>query len=98
MDTNKTKHENIYAEDFAMAKKILAGLPGCLEWVKAAYQAFRYRENDVCLIFYPHKTSAGNYHVRVRDQNSRDSKRADFLMRKLYCESGNDCTFSRKIR
>ncbi len=85
-----------YEEEFAIAEKVLAQYGGVLARSTAQYEAFTFRSRDVALIFYPHRTSAGNYHLRVRDNGSRDKKLADALMRKLDAAAGNNCTFTRK--
>lgn len=67
----------------ADAAEILKNEGGVLEDSPHDYQCFTYREDRVCLVFYPHRTSAWNYHTRVRDQGSKDKARADALMKKL---------------
>lgn len=94
---NQEKHKEIFREEFELAQKILKDEFGMLKWSFHAYQAFQFKSVDVNLIFYPHKTSAGNYHVRVRDANSKDKQKANLLMDKLKRESGNNCTFTRKL-
>ena len=97
MNINKQNHKKRYSEEWNVAKKTLKKYPGNLEWISAPYQAFRYKSHDVCLIFYPHKTSAENYHVRIRNQNSKNEQEADRLMRELDTAAGNNCTFTKKI-
>lgn len=87
---------NLYKEEFAQAQQILAGIEGELFRVNYDYESFRFKNKEVCIIFYPHRTSNGNYHIRVRDGGSSNKKLADDLMDKLYIESGYNCTFSKK--
>jgi hypothetical protein len=86
-----------YRKEYELAKRNLANEPGALVWVKHEYQLFKYSENCVRLVFYPHKTKGtGNIHVRVRDEHSKDKQRADYLMKRLDDSAGNNCTFTRK--
>lgn len=87
-----------WQEEFSVAGLVLAGEPGTLEWATDAYVAFRYREPDVCIVFYPHRTSAGNHHLRIRDEGSKDKARFDALAARLYVGSGLTCTFQVKNR
>ncbi|NIX57647.1 MAG: hypothetical protein GWN14_17420 [candidate division Zixibacteria bacterium] len=82
---------------FSLAREILSNRTGVLEESPHDYQCFTYTEPGVKLVFYPHRTSAWNYHIRVRDQGSKDKQKATRLMDKLDEESGNNCTFSRKL-
>lgn len=51
-------------------------------WVDTAWQLFKFKCDGVCLVFYPHKSTAGNRHVRVRDENSTNRGLAETLMRR----------------
>lgn len=98
-DPNKKKYRKWFKHEFELAKGILANEAGRIEWVDHDYQAFIYRSNNVCLVFYPHKTSGtGNINIRVRDQHSKNAQKAKMLMRRLYKESGNNNTFWEKIK
>ena len=85
-------------KEFHEAKRILSGIDGELFLVNYDYECFRFKNKEVCIIFYPHKTSAGNYHIRVRDGGSSNKKLAGDIMNKLYRETGYNCTFSRKMK
>ena len=65
------------------------------EWVLKDYIVFRIRGGDYTLVGYPHKTTAGNYHLRIRDENSKNKYKAVLAMKKLD-ESTIGCTFSVK--
>ena len=93
-DPNAGKYHRLFKDEFKQAEEILAGRGGKVEWSTNDYQAFTYREPGVCLVFYPHKTSAGNYHVRVRNQGSKEAPLAKRLMRELYVQSGHSCSFT----
>lgn len=80
--------------EFELASRILADESGSLEWSPHDYEAFTFKGPLVSLIFYPHKTSASNYHIRVRNQNSKHPGEAARIMEKLDKESGFNCTFS----
>lgn len=91
------KYQRHYAAEFQTAARVLERFgqkSGHLVWGKNDYEAFLYTEMGVRLIFYPHRTSAGNYHIRVRSQGSKQPKRAMTLMAMLYIGAGNNCTFS----
>ena len=60
------KYNSLYGEEFRMAKEILKDFDGELAWSKNDYEAFIFKSDDMYLIFYPHRTSARNYHIRVR--------------------------------
>lgn len=87
-----------YREGFQIAATVLDGEGGTLNWSTADYEAFRYEERNgnVRLIFYPHRTTARNYHLRVRDGGSYNKVRADALMERLNKAAGYNCTFTRK--
>lgn len=93
MRIEKADYRREFKDDFALAAKIL-GKP--VEWSPHAYEAFRFESKNVKLIFYPHRTSAGHYHIRVRDGGSVDVSLARKLMVKLYEDSGFNRTFSCK--
>lgn len=57
------------------------------------YECFRYQPAEVCLIFYPHQTSARNVHVRVRSQHSKNHRLAAQMLDALITSTGT-CTFS----
>ena len=84
-----------WIEDFKKAKEVLKPFNGELLWVLENYIAFRFKSNDISLVFYPHKTSAGNYHLRVRNENSKNKKLATKALIAL-SNSVNSCTFSVK--
>lgn len=86
------KYNTIYGREFKMAKKILQSFNGELEWSSNDYQAFTFKSKKLKLIFYPHKTSAGNYHIRVRGTG----KNIGSILNLLYSKSGFNCTFSHK--
>lgn len=85
-----------WQDEYDVAALVLKDEPGGLEWATDDYVAFRYREPTVRIVFYPHKTSAMNHHLRVRDEGSKDKKRFKQLIARLYVGSGLTCTFSIK--
>ncbi|KMW48113.1 hypothetical protein DEE91_00885 [Ralstonia pickettii] len=87
------KYKRDYKLEFEIARVVLDGEPGELAWGVHDYEAMTFASADVRLIFYPHKTSAGNYHLRIRDQASKDKERAQSLMDRLQIGSGHSCTF-----
>lgn len=90
------KRKRAWQDEFDVAALVLKDEPGALEWAADDYVAFRYRESSARIVFYPHKTSAGHYHLRIRDEGSKDKPRFADLARRLYLGSGHTCTFSVK--
>ena len=98
-DPDRGKYNRVFLDEYNEAIKILQPFiqyfNGKLMWSRNDFEAFRYIDDGVCLIFYPHKTSASNRHIRVRNQCSREKKRAaDMLCRLMMDVRG--CTFSVK--
>lgn len=74
----------------AAAQARLAPFGGALEWSEVQHEVMRWNHADLVLIFYPHRTSAGNYHVRVRAGKCADRK----LLRKcVMALAENTCNF-----
>jgi hypothetical protein len=95
MDRNKKHYQKWYKDEFRQAEEFFADKGGVVEWSTHDYQAFTYKQEDkISLVFYPHKTTAGNHHIRVRDQGSKDKSLAKTLMHDLSKTTGT-CTFSR---
>lgn len=92
-----------YLEDFAKEKAQLAdfcsakgyeitfGNPG-----PPTYQLAKITGPDFCLIAYPHKTSAGNRHIRLRQQGSKNVASAYVAIAALDKAAGFNCTFQTK--
>lgn len=74
----------------SVAEQRLAGLGGVLEWSTVAYEVMRWESQNLVLIFYPHRTSAGNYHIRIRKGRCNDRT----LLRKcILAIAENSCNF-----
>lgn len=95
-DVNKQRYRKLYREEFDLAAKTLTGPNGALDWSTSDYIVFVWTEPTVCLVFYPHKSSAGHYHIRVRDQSSYDKLLALKLMVLLDKAAGYNRTFTSK--
>lgn len=81
-----------FKAEFEDAGRRLAHLGGKLEPGVHDYQAFTFTMPGLRLVFYPHKTSASNYHLRVRTEGKADEK----LLREAFLalKRGNSgCTF-----
>lgn len=62
----------------------------------AAYQVAKLTGDDVRIVIYPHRTkSTGNVSLRVRDENSRNTARADALLDAMDALVPGYVTFSR---
>lgn len=97
-DPNKKRYRKMYREEFDIAAATLKGREGALEWSDHDYIAFTWKEPTVCIVFYPHRTSAGNHYIRVRDQNSKDKALAVRLMDALDDAVPTFLTFTRKLK
>lgn len=91
------KRKREWQKEFDHAAGVLSSEPGELVWADDAYVAFRYIELGVRIVFYPHRTTSRNYHIRCRTEPCSDRPRAEMLMRKLDESMPGWCTFSRKI-
>lgn len=87
------KYKSIYNGEFKLATTILKDFGGTLEWSSNDYEAFTFKSAELNIIFYPHKTSAGNHHIRVRGTGKNIGRVLDLLDKK----AGYNCTFSRKL-
>jgi len=81
---------------FDAANSILKEQDGVVEHSDNDFECFTFKSKDVSLVFYPHRTTARNYHIRVRNNGSKDKEKAIKIMDILDNESGYNCTFSRK--
>lgn len=99
-DPNQRRYRKLFAAEFKLAGDYL--LPrwgGRLDWVAADYEAFHYTLPDARLVFYPHRTSASNHHIRVRDGGSKNKERAAAIMSLLQVDKVGGpglCTFHQK--
>ena len=84
-------------ESYKNAANILASEGGEMEESPHDYQCFTFKTGDVSLVFYPHRTTSRNYHIRVRDQGSKNKPEANRIMRMLDEGAGYNCTFTRKF-
>lgn len=89
------KYQTKYQREFDIAKGLVDVIGGELEWGVHNYQAFTYEGYGVRLVFYPHRTTAQNYHIRVRDEGSEHKRLAEAVMIAFDLAGGNNCTFSR---
>ena len=82
-----------FKAEYEDAGRRLAHLGGKLEPGVHDYQAFTFTMPGLRLVFYPHKTSTSNYHLRVRTEGSADEQllRDAFLALK---RGNSGCTFS----
>lgn len=94
----KMSYKKYFAEEFELAKAALKPLGGEVYWVDHDYEAFRYKADGVLLIFYPHQTTAGNHHLRVRcAANSNIEAAAIAVKTILEAKKCIDCKFQAKI-
>jgi hypothetical protein len=86
----KYTRKNHFGAEFEKAKTRLAPLGGVVRPGVHDYEAFIYEGPGVRLIFYPHRTSANNYHIRVRTGGKCEPKA---LRAAIFALAENSCTF-----
>lgn len=80
-----------FGADFQKARERLAPLGGVVQAGEHDFEAFTYTlPGKLRLIFYPHRTTAGNHHIRVRVSGKFDPKA---LRDALFALAENSCTF-----
>jgi hypothetical protein len=82
--------KHAFRREFETARERLAPLGGTVEPGEYDYEAFIYTAPGIRLIFYPHKTSARNQHIRVRVGGKCEPKK---LRAAIFALSENSCTF-----
>lgn len=85
-------HKRYFKAEYEDAGRRLAHLGGKLEPGVHDYQAFTFTMPGLRLVFYPHKTSASNYHIRVRTEGKADQELLVQAFRALR-ENNYSCTF-----
>jgi hypothetical protein len=85
-----SKDRKYWASDKRAAELRLSGLGGRLVDSSHAYEMWRWEHPELTLIFYPHKTSANNYHCRVRAGRCMNR---ETLRQAIFALAENSCTF-----
>lgn len=85
-------NENIikYQEEFNLANSLLKSYDGELCWSDKKFELFIFKSNKVRLVFYPHKSNAGNVNIRVRDGGSKDKTKSALIMEQLHSHAIHD--------
>lgn len=95
-----------WRQEILWASQICAAF-GCNVYRSTAdYEIAKVNGDGISLVIYPHRTTAGNYHVRVRDNGSKNRLGARRVMSALDAGEGLpekeaervrfSCTFSAK--
>lgn len=85
-----------WQEELDLAKKLLSEIKGEFQVVDKNYIAFRFKADAWAIVAYPHRTSAGHHHLRIRLENAKtpgariDAAKA--MWRLAHAE--NSCTFN----
>lgn len=87
-----------WQKELRLAKRILKDENVAILEFWRDYICFKILGDGFRIVVYPHKTSAHNYHLRVRGEAVKNESEADRIMSKLNAGSGFNCTFSRKAR
>jgi hypothetical protein len=86
----KYTQKSAFKREFETARARLAPLGGTVDHGEHDYEAFTYTAPGVRLIFYPHKTSAGNQHIRVRAGGKCEAGK---VRAAIFALAENSCTF-----
>jgi len=95
-----------WQEEFDWAVVICSKIGCTVERSAADHEIAKVKGDGVSLVIYPHKTTAGHHHARVRDNGSKDKQAAARVMMALERGQGlpekeafqvcYSCTFSFK--
>lgn len=100
--TEAARHMNSTLAELRKAEQLLRTVANAHECSVAIsrhqYEIWRVDSGKVSLIVYPHRTSAGHYHLRVRNNGSKDKTKATEIMDRLDRDSGANCTFQCKSK
>lgn len=69
-----------WQQEFDWATAICAPLGCTVARSDAMFEIAKVSGDGVSLVIYPHRTTARNYHARVRNQNSKDAEKARRVM------------------
>src|SRR5579872_112764 len=72
-----------YKQEFDWATTICAPLGCTVERSAAMFELAKVKGEGVSLVLYPHRTSAGHYHIRVRNNGSKNAAAAECVMAAL---------------
>ena len=90
MNADVKKNQRLWKRTKAVAEQRLAGLEGELTWSPHAHEVMRWVHPKLTLIFYPHRTTAMNYHIRVRAGRCTDR---GLLRKAIVALAENSCAF-----
>lgn len=93
-----SRRRDPWADEFQWAQTICAKLGCTVERSTAAYEIAKVKGHGVALVIYPHKTTAGHQHARVRDNNSKDRAAAKMVMSALDAGQGLPQPLQDRIR
>lgn len=80
-----------WINEFELVKKVFPDSEVYL--VNAEYEVFHAVVDGVRLIFYPHKTSSNNYHLRIRNGSPKRKEDFNCLAGILGNSKNPSCTF-----
>lgn len=85
-----------WGAELTLAQRVAETFGANVVMSDAAHQVAKIVGPDFKAVLYPHRTTAMNYHMRVRDEGSRNKAQVEALMNALDRAAGSNCTFSRK--
>ena len=92
------KREKSWPAEMTIAEDVADAFGAEVVVSSAAHQVAKIVGADFKVVLYPHRTTARNYHLRVRDEGSKNLVKASAVMDALDRAAGSNCTFSRKLR
>lgn len=95
-----------WKDEFEWATAVCAPLGCTVERSTAMFEIAKVKGDGVSLVIYPHRTTAGHYHARVRNNGSKNPEQAQRVMTALDNGEGlpeqvaqrvrGSCTFQHK--
>lgn len=80
---SRKKNPLPYAEEIGWAETICAPFGCVVARSLHQFEVATVKGEDVRLVIYPHRSTAGHYHLRVRDNGSKNKARAAGVMRAM---------------
>jgi hypothetical protein len=77
-----------WKDEIGYAETICAPLGMAVAQSAHQYEIATVKGDGVQLVIYPHKTTAGHHHARVRDNGSKDKARARHVLHALETGEG----------
>lgn len=93
-----SRNRDEWADEFKWATTICQNHGCTVTRSTAQYEIAKVIGPGVALVIYPHRTTAGNRHARVRDNNSKDKAAAEKVLTALDHGEGLEQPLQDRIR